>query len=116
MSSRELKIQEMLPTGLKPTFVAANSGGNHFQGGLNTFLVVQNRGSVTRTVTIAHPQKSDGQDVGPITQTVVQDETVYLGPYTEGWRGAKNEVQATYDNATDLYVAAITVFLGDYYA
>lgn len=116
MASRELKIQEMLPTGLRPEFVAANPDGNHFQGGLNNFLVVENRGAVTRTVTIPHPQKSDGQDVDSITQAIAQDEMVYLGPFTAGWRGDKNEVQATYDNASGLYVAAITVYLGDYYA
>ncbi|MCL4296150.1 MAG: hypothetical protein KJ077_10500 [Anaerolineae bacterium] len=116
MASRELKVQQITIAGLVPILEAAHTGGNYFQGGLTTFLVVQNDGLSSRTITIPYRQEVAGQTVTPLTRTVAAGERVYIGPFVEGYRGDNNEVQVTYSDATDVIVAAIMVYPGDFYA
>lgn len=105
-------VQDIAETGLNPSFVAAAAGGDDYLNGDRTFLVVKN-GLVAVVVTIAVQRTDfDIDKFGKVTFAalvinVPADEERWIkapiAPYTDG----NGKVQVTYDDVTNVTVAAV---------
>ena len=107
-----LVVQDVAETGLNPSFVAAASGGDDFANGDRTFLAVKN-GAIAVVVTVTVQRTSfDIDKFGKVTfaalvVNVPATEERWIkapiAPYTDG----NGKVQVTYDDVTNVTVAAV---------
>ena len=110
-------VQDIVETGLNPSFVAAAAGGDDFVNGDRTFLVVKNGAlAVIVTITVQHTSfdidKFGKVIFASLVITVPATEErwikVPLAPYTDGF----GKVQVTYDDVTNVTVAAVRMPAG----
>ena len=110
-------VQDIAETGLNPSFAAAAAGGDDYINGDRTFLVVKN-GAVAANVTIVVQRTSfDIDKFGKVTfasLAVLVPATeerwikAPIAPYTDG----TGKVQVTYDDVTNVTVAAVRMPAG----
>jgi len=105
-----LTVQDLVITGLTPTFGAAAAGGDQFANDGKTFFYVKNGGGGTVNVTV------NSQVANPPAGTAVANQAVavaagvdkLIGPFTQSaWNNANGEVVVAYDQVTSVTVAAI---------
>ena len=109
----ELTVQNIVDTGLEATFASAAGGGDHFTNDGKTFLWVKN-GATDCNVTVT-TQKStvDVSGFGTLSLsnaaiTVTATEERLIGPWpTNRWNDSSSFVQVTYDDVSNVTVAAI---------
>lgn len=103
-----LTVQQNLRTGTKPTYAAANAGGNSFANDGRVRLVVINGSGAPITVTLDVTATVDGLAAPDIAQAVPAGETWEFGPFAPGtFNQPDNVVNVSYSGVTSLTVAAI---------
>lgn len=103
-----MTVQQTLRTGIKPTYAAANAGGNSFANDGRVRLVVVNGGVGSVTVTIDVVGTLDGLAVSDIAQAVPAGETWEFGPFAPGiFNQPDGTVNVSYSGVTSVTVAAI---------
>ena len=107
MALQQMTVQEIVQTGLNPTFEAANSDGNFFSNNGKTFLVVKNGGASPVTVTVDSKIKCDQGFDHDLPVDVPASEERWIGPFEVG--RFTGSVEATYSAVTDVTVAAFKI-------
>lgn len=101
------------PAGLavQAAFVAASAGGDTAPTGAGVFLLVKNAAGSTVTVTIAYPNKYDGdQTVAGRTFTVAATTGESVIPLRDVYKDPATGLAAiTYSSATSVTVAVVAV-------
>jgi len=107
MAYTRLTAQQIVNTGLAPTYAAAASAGNDFANDGRVFLHVKNTSGNDITVTIATPRKVDGLDVAEDTVSVVKTTgEKFIGPFSpETFNQVGGLVYVTYSAVTNVSVA-----------
>lgn len=105
-----LTVQDLTYSGITPTYVAADSGGDEFARGRYTFVIVSNGDSTDHDVTIAS-QFLDraGAVAEDVTVTVTAGEDRIIGPFSDTFGDEDGMVQLTYDAVTDVTIGAFKV-------
>lgn len=108
-----LAVQEVSVSGLEATFASAAAGGDEFVNTGDILLWVKN-GATDCDVTITTQQSSlTVKGYGEIalsnqTVTVTANEERLIGPFpTIRWNDANSKVQITYDDVSNVTVAAV---------
>ncbi len=108
MAYTRLTAQQIVNTGIAPSYAAAAEAGNDFVNDGRVFLHVKNTGTI-KVMTIATPRKVDGLDVEEVTVTIpatTGDKVV--GPFAaETFNQAGGLVYVTYDSHSDVTVALL---------
>ncbi|GAH28647.1 unnamed protein product [marine sediment metagenome] len=104
MAADQLIVQEIVQTGLTPTFEPANTDGDYFSNDGKTFLVVKNGGASPVTVTIDSKIKCNQGFDHDLEVLVAVSEERWIGPFEVG--RFTGSVEATYSGVTDLTVGA----------
>ena len=107
MPLTQLTVQEIVQTGLNPTFEAANSDGDYFSNDGKTFLVVKNGGASPVTVTIDSKIKCNQGFDHDLTVDVPAREERWIGSFEVG--RFTGSVEATYSAVTSVTVGAFKV-------
>lgn len=104
----ELTVQEITRDGLTPSMENAASEGDSFNNNGRTFLWIKDTGTTAPTVTIEIQETVDGQGVTDPTVAVGSGEERLIGPFpTSIYNDDDDLVQVSYDDETDVEVAAI---------
>ena len=105
-----LTIQQILKTGLEPTYAAVAAGGDEFvNDGKDTFLHIKNTNAASRILTIVTQATVDGEAVADKTVTV-PDTTgdKMVGPFPTSWyNDSASKVQLTYESEVGVTIAII---------
>lgn len=109
-----LTVQQVVATGLQPTYGAANAGGDTVKADDRTFLHVKNTNGATRDVTLvsAVPCSAGGTTVHNRTVTVpatTGDVMIPTGPGNQFNDATTQVASITYTAATGVTVAAVRV-------
>lgn len=90
-----------------PTFQAAAPGGDSFANDGATELLIMNTGPTARIVTATAVRKCSHGFLDHWQKTVDAGELMRFGPFRAGqFNSSTGVVSVTYDDATDLMVAA----------
>lgn len=105
-----LALQQVIWSGLVPTYLPATSGGDTCPTGSGIVLAVKNGDSASHTVTLATPATVDGLAVADRVIAVAAGVTVLI-PVTNKYRNLANHGLAsiTYDAVTSVTVAALRI-------
>lgn len=79
MARTALTAQQVAPTGLSPSYSAANADGHQFANDGNTLLHVKNGGAGACVVTVQTPQQIAGLDVAEQAITIPAGEERLIG-------------------------------------
>lgn len=102
-----LNVQEMSPSGLDPSFAAAEAGGDTFANDGRTYLHVKNGSAGSLTVTVNAVKSCNfGFDHDAAVSVPAGGER-RIGPFQVGRFGSTCEV--SYSGVTSLTVAAVKV-------
>lgn len=105
-----LTVQQIALTGLEPSLVAADSGGDEFTAGPSTFLRVDNADASPHTATVDSTEDCDQGFDHDVAVAVPAGETRLIGPLSRRRFGdGSGNVQVTYDAVTSVTVAAISL-------
>jgi hypothetical protein len=108
MAATALTVQNIVRTGLNPTFSAANADGHYFTNdGKKTFIYVKNGSGGSITVTLDITQTVDGQEVTDRTVAIPAGEERVIGPFPVAYYGASANI--TFSGVTSLTIAAMKV-------
>jgi len=109
-----LSIQTITEAGLAPSLGAAGGSGDVFPNTGREFLMVENGGGSSVTVTIeAQVTTARAPGMGTVTKgdaggAVAAGETKLFGPFPpRAFNNADRRVEVTYSGTTDVTVAAI---------
>ncbi len=105
----ELTVQQVSRTGLEATYAAATPIllTDEFNNDGRTFFHVKN-GAIDCVITVAVAKTVDGMAVTPRTVTCTANEERFIGPFpTDIYNDADGHVNVTYDDVTNVTVAAI---------
>jgi len=110
MAEIGLTVQEITPTGLKPTFVAANAEGNFFPNDGRVYLEVKNDGSTPVDVTInSIAPCSYGFDHN-LEVAVPNGETKKIGPFqVSRFNDTGGKTHIAYSGITDVTVGVFRI-------
>lgn len=105
----------IVPSGLTPTYVAANVGGDTIvdDGQQRTFLKVKNGGGGSINVTIA--KNISSKTVPGVGALTIADKVIavaagaeaMIGPFTDAYRAPGGIVSIAYSGVTTVTVAAV---------
>jgi hypothetical protein len=105
MAEIGLTVQEITPTGLKPTFVAANAGGNFFSNDGRVYLEVKNDGSTPVDVTINSIAPCNYGFDHDLKVAVSNGEARKIGPFqVSRFNDAGGKAHVSYSGITDVTV------------
>lgn len=106
-----LNTQTVQQNGITPTMTPASSGGDTFNPGATTILLLQNSDSASHTVTITVTAEDFGQPVQAVVITVPANGQAIAGPYLAGEVANPSTGQASvaYSDAAVLTVAVLAV-------
>lgn len=107
-----LNQQEIEPSGISPSFTAADSGGDQFEWDRRAVLYVKNEDSTSHTVTVAeqHSTAPAGYQEADLTVDVPAGEERLIGPFDrEAYQDSDGYVQVSYDAVTSVEVAVLVV-------
>jgi hypothetical protein len=112
-----LTPQIMLPSGLKPTFVAASAGGDEFPcpADQRTYIEIVNGDASAHTVTLKAQianslQAGVGQKaVADISQSLAASERWLFGPIPEAYIRADGKARLEYNSVTSVTLAIINM-------
>lgn len=106
-----LASQQIAPAGIIPTLAAANSGGDAFVCGANSFLHVKNGSGSSITVTLVTPNSDFGQAIADVTITVAAGAEKLVGPLypAEFENDSTGLGSITYSAATTVTVGVFTI-------
>lgn len=107
--------------GTQLNFVAANQDGGHAipNGDRDVLLIVRNTGANARNVIVAvntakRFRAADGQFpasvLGDFMGNVAPNSTRVYGPFPDAYNDDNGNIRVTFNNATDLTIAAIRPF------
>lgn len=104
-----LASQQIVLTGLAPTFAAAAGGGDKVPPGDHSFLAVRNASGSPITVTVDSVAPSNyGDDANLVVSIPATTGEKWIGPLTaQRFAGADGLVAVTYSGVTTLTVAAV---------
>jgi hypothetical protein len=104
-----LATQQIVQTGLAPTYGAAAGGGDKFTPGDNVFLHVKNTNAATRTVTVDSKVVSNfGTDVNLAVVVPATTGDVMIGPLpAQRFMGSDGFGDLSYDAVTNLTIAVV---------
>lgn len=108
----ELTVQSAsIRTTLTPSYVACASGGDTFANNGRTLLHFKNANvGASRTVTISSQSSCNQGGTHDITVTVPADSEEMTGFFPpHRFNDSSNDVSMTYDDESDLTVAAISI-------
>lgn len=105
-----IAVQDIVLTGLDPTYSAANAGGDQVPNSDNKiFLHLKNADAASRTVTIiSYASPTPGRAAS--NQVVVipaSGERMVGGFVTNPFNNPQNQIDVTYDDATNVTIAAL---------
>lgn len=105
-----LAVQQIKPTGLALALTAASGGGDAFEPGEHTFLVVKNGAGSPINVTIDTTATAFGQPIGNIVVAVAAGATELIGPFPAGEveQASTGLCDVTYSSVTTVTVGAVT--------
>jgi len=101
----QLTVQVIVKTGLNPSFVAANAGGDTFKSEEKTFLVVKNGGGSPITVTIDSKVNCNQGFDHNLEVSVPAAEERWIGIFERS--RFTGTVEVTYSGVTTVTVGAI---------
>jgi len=104
-----LSVQQIIRSGLKPTYATAATGGDEFvNDGVFTFFHAKNAATPAIAVTFVTQKTVDGQAVGDRTVSLPDGEERMVGPFpTDVYNNANGRVAVTYDAVASVTIAAI---------
>lgn len=105
-----LTVQEIVRTGLNPTYSAAEAGGDKVPNADNmAFVHVKNGDASAHTVTATSTATaSPGLAPSDLVVSVPASEERMIGPFpTSSFNNPQNQVDLTYDAVTNVTIAAI---------
>lgn len=105
-----LSVQEIVLTGLEPSYDAGAAGGDEFVNGGNTFIHVKNGHTSAQTVTVDSQAKcSQGFDHDAAVSVPASGERM-IGPFAKDrFNDADGKVQISYSGVTSLTIAVIRI-------
>lgn len=104
MAAQQLIVQEIVQTGLNPTFEDANTDGDYFSNDGKTFLVVKNGSGSPVMVTIDSKIKCNQGFDHDLEISVAASEERWIGPFEVG--RFTGSVVVTYSAVTSVTVGA----------
>lgn len=105
-----LTKQNVVLTGLNPSFVAAAAGGDEFLNSGRAFIYVKNGGGSSINVTVdSQAPCSQGYDHDAVVAIPAGEERM-IGPFPKDrFNDASEKVQITYSGVTSVTIAVIEV-------
>lgn len=106
----QLPIQQIIRTGsgLEPTYVAAEAGGDEFTNEAGRiFAILQNGSSGTIVVTADVKGQVDGLDVIDPTYSIPLGEDRMIGSFPKSYEDSDGNVNLTYDGVDVAFKIAI---------
>lgn len=105
-----LAVQKIVKTGLSPSFVAAEAGGDEFANSGRTFLHVKNEGTGSIDVTVDSVKACDQGFDHDLVVAVPNGEERLIGPFEPGrFNNSASRVAVSYSGVTSVTVAALEV-------
>lgn len=109
-----LTVQDIALTGLEPTYAAAAGGGDEFDNSSGSVFLFVKNGATACDVTITTQSTSvevtgyGTLTIGDVDVTVPATEDRMIGPFPKTrFNDGSNMVQVTYDDVSNVTVAAI---------
>jgi hypothetical protein len=103
-----LTVQDIVRTGLAPSYGAAAGGGDEFANNGSVFYHVKNGGGGSITATFVTQSTVDGLAVSDLAVAVPNGGERIVGPFPPGiYNDANGRVQVTYSGVTSVTVAAL---------
>jgi hypothetical protein len=113
MARTDLTVQEIVKSGLEPSYTSASADGHAVANNGRTFLHVKNGGGSPITVTIQTSTTIEGLAVADQTVSVPASEERLIGPFSTHFEqpsGAdKGKVYVDFSDVTSVTVAALRV-------
>jgi hypothetical protein len=104
-----LNVQVITRSGLNPSFLPAEAGGDQFANAGNVFHVAKNDDTVAHTVTYITTKTEDGLELANRPVIVPPGEQRWTGGFQKDiYNGPTGNVQVTYDSVTGMTGAAIS--------
>lgn len=110
MARTNLSVQQIVRTGLNPTYGEANAEGHKVAWSRDLFLYVK-QGEGDRDVTIPTTRTVDGLAVADREVTVPGDGERIIGPFTEDYVQADGSIHVDFDAVTNTTIAALRLGL-----
>lgn len=105
----DILVQKASLTGVTPTLVAANAGGDKIVNDGDTILHVKNGGGAPITVTVAAVTKCSHGSLHDSVSTVAAGATTQIGPFPQArFNGIDGKASVAYSAVTSVTVAATT--------
>lgn len=99
-------------TGVDPTFTAASAGGDTFNNGPGTSILlrVQNASGVARTITVNAANECSHGFTHDVVLVTANGDDITVGPFERArFNGAGGVVSVTYDNEAGVSLAVLEV-------
>ena len=103
-----LTIQNITLSGLTPSFVSAASGGDEFSNNGRTFIYIKNaNGATARQVTVTSQTNCNQGFTHDVAVSVPASSEELIGPFANSRFNVAGVTSVSYDDETDLTIAAI---------
>jgi hypothetical protein len=107
MARTALSVQEIVRTGLDPSYEAANTDGESVANDGRTFVHVDNASGGSINVTVVHPGTVDGLAVADLVVAVPAGEDRMIGPFPARFNQTGSDAGKLYVDFSA--VASVTV-------
>jgi len=108
MARTALTVQDIVKTGLSPSYTAANADGHSVANVGDMLVHVKNGGAGSITVTCQTPAKQDGMDIAELQVAIPAGEERMIGSFpTRTFNQSDGTVYVDFSGVSSVTVAAL---------